>query len=67
MTDDLAWRMPVRELERHPVYGPRLAAKVAEICGDSPDRWRAFAAAWGTQTQLLTTTLFKRIEAARGD
>ncbi|WP_199746699.1 MULTISPECIES: hypothetical protein [unclassified Amycolatopsis] len=65
MTDELAWRMPVRDLERHPVYGPRLAAKVAEICGDSPGRWEAFAAAWRTQTQLLATTLFKRIEAGR--
>ncbi|WP_370936450.1 hypothetical protein [Amycolatopsis sp. cg13] len=62
MTDEFAWRMPVREIERHPVYGPRLAAKVIEICGDSPSRWQALAAAWGAQTQLLTSTLFKRIE-----
>lgn len=62
MTDELAWRMPMREIERHPVYGPRLAAKVVDICGDSPSRWQALAAAWGTQTQLLASSLFKRIE-----
>ncbi|MGW7535830.1 hypothetical protein [Amycolatopsis sp. NPDC054798] len=62
MTDDLAWRLPVRDIERHPVYGPRLAARVAEICGDSPSRWQAFAAAWGEPTQLMASTLFKRIQ-----
>jgi hypothetical protein len=65
LADELAWRLPVRALERHPVYGPRLAAKVAGICGDSTGCWQAFDAAWRTQTQLLATSLFKRIEAGR--
>lgn len=43
MTDDLAWRLPVHALENHPVYGPRLAARIAQICGDSPERWKALA------------------------
>jgi hypothetical protein len=61
MTDELAWTLPVKELERHPVYGPKLAAKVAELCGNSPSRWRTLAESWGQPTQLRTSTLFKRI------
>ena len=40
MTDDLAWRLPVKSLESHSVYGPRLAAQIAKICDDSPARWQ---------------------------
>jgi hypothetical protein len=64
MTDELAWRLPVQELERHPVYGPRLAAEVAAICGESAGRWQAFTRSWAQPTQLLATTLFKRLEEA---
>ncbi|MGP4019131.1 hypothetical protein [Saccharopolyspora sp. 5N708] len=64
MTDELAWRLPVQELERHPVYGPRLAAEITEICGNSPSRWQVFADSWARPTQLLATTLFKRLKAA---
>lgn len=64
MTDDLAWRLPVQDLERHPVYGPRLATKVAKICGNSPARWQAFTQNWAQPNQLLATTLFKRLEEA---
>jgi hypothetical protein len=61
MTDDLAWRLPVKSLESHPVYGPRLAAQIAEICGDSPTRWREFVNSWSQPTQLLASSLFKRL------
>ncbi|WP_112231449.1 NUDIX domain-containing protein [Lentzea atacamensis] len=65
MTDDLAWRVAVQDLERHPVYGPRLAAKVAAICGTSPSRWKALAAnSTMSHSQLLAATLFSRLEAA---
>ena len=63
MKEDVAWRLPVQDLERHPHYGPRLAAKVAEICGSSAGRWQAFAQFWSQPTQLLAATLFKRLEA----
>jgi hypothetical protein len=46
ITDDLAWRVPAKTLASHPVYGPRLAAHITEICGDSPARWREFSSAW---------------------
>ena len=62
MTDDLAWRLPVKALENHPVYGPRLAAEIAMICGSSPTRWEELARAWSRQpTQLLAVNLFKRL------
>jgi hypothetical protein len=61
MTDELAWTLPVKELEEHPVYGPRLAAKVAELCGDSPSRWQVFAELYSRSTQFLAKNLFKRI------
>ena len=62
MTDDLAWRLPVKALENHPVYGPRLAAEIAMICGSSPARWEELARAWSRQpTQLLAVNLFKRL------
>ncbi len=65
ITDDLAWRVPVKTLEGHPVYGPRLAAQIAEICGDSPARWQEFVSSWGNQsTQLLASSLFKRLRKA---
>jgi len=62
MIDDLAWRLPVKALENHPVYGPRLAAEIAMICGSSPARWEELARAWSRQpTQLLAVNLFKRL------
>lgn len=62
MTDDLAWRLPVKALENHPDYGPRLAAEIAMICGSSPARWEELARAWSRQpTQLLAVNLFKRL------
>jgi hypothetical protein len=64
MTDDLAWRLPVKSLESHPVYGPRLAAQIAEICGDSPARWQEFVNSWSQPTQLLASSLFKRLRKA---
>jgi hypothetical protein len=64
MTDDLAWRLPVKFLEDHPVYGPRLAAHIAEICGDSPARWQEFVNSWSQPTQLLASSLFKRVRKA---
>ena len=64
MTDDLAWRLPVKSLESHPVYGPRLAAQIAEICGDSPIRWQEFVSSWSQPTQLLASSLFKRLRKA---
>jgi hypothetical protein len=64
MTDDLAWRLPVKSLESHPLYGPRLAAQIAEICGDSPIRWREFVNSWSQPTQLLASSLFKRLRRA---
>jgi hypothetical protein len=64
MTDDLAWRLPVKSLESHPVYGPRLAAQIAEICGDSPVRWQEFVSSWSQPTQLLASSLFKRLRKA---
>jgi hypothetical protein len=67
MTDDLAWRVPVTTLEAHPVYGPRLAAQIAEICGDSPARWQELVSSWSHQsTQLLPSSLFKRLRKAAG-
>ena len=62
MTDDLAWRLPVQVLENHPVYGPRLAARIAEICGDSSERWKTLAISWAQPTQLLASSLFKRLQ-----
>lgn len=68
MTDELAWQLPVKALEDHPVYGPRLAAHVARICGNSPSRWQTFADSWSQPTQLLASTLFKRLrETSQGD
>ena len=67
MTDELAWQLPVRDLEYHPVHGPRLAAHVARICGDSPSRWQTFADSWSQPTQLLASTLFKRLRETRPD
>lgn len=67
MTDDLAWRLPVQELEQHPKYGPRLAAEVARLCGTSQSRWQAFGQSWNQPTQLLAATLFKRLQAAGAD
>jgi hypothetical protein len=65
ITDDLAWRVPVKTLEGHPVYGPRLAIQIAEICGDSPARWQELASSWSRQpTQLLASSLFKRLRKA---
>jgi len=64
ITDDLAWRVPVKSLEGHPVYGPRLAAQIAEICGDSPARWQEFVTSWSQPTQLLASSLFKRLRKA---
>jgi hypothetical protein len=61
MTDELAWTLPVKELERHPVYGQKLAAKVAGLCGNSSSRWKALVESWGQPTQLRASTLFKRI------
>lgn len=66
MTDELAWTLPVKDLERHPIYGPKLAMKVAELCGSSSSRWRILAESWGQPTQLRVSTLFKRILAADG-
>jgi hypothetical protein len=64
MTDDLAWHLPVKSLESHPVYGPRLAAQIAKICDDSPARWQEFVSSWIQPTQLLASTLFKRLRKA---
>jgi hypothetical protein len=64
MTDGLAWRLPVKSLEGHPVYGPRLAAQIAEICGDSLARWQEFVRSWSQPTQLLASSLFKRLREA---
>jgi hypothetical protein len=61
MTDELAWQLPVKALEDHPVYGPRLAAQVTQICGNSPSRWQTFAESWSQPTQLLASTLFRRL------
>jgi hypothetical protein len=67
ITDDLAWRVPVKTLEGHPVYGLRLAVQIAEICGDSPARWQELASSWSHQpTQLLASSLFKRLRKAAG-
>lgn len=67
MTDDLAWRVLVQALENHPVYGPRLAARIAQICGDSPERWKALASSWAQPTPLLlASTLFKRLQQVKG-
>lgn len=59
MTDDLAWRLPVKSLEGHPVYGSRLAAQIADICGDSPVRWQEFVNSWSQPTQLLASSLLQ--------
>jgi hypothetical protein len=67
MTDELAWQLPVKALEDHPVYGPRLAAHVAQICGNSPSRWQTFADSWSQPTQLLASTLFKRLRETSPD
>jgi hypothetical protein len=64
MTDDLAWKLPVRCLESHPVYGPRLAAQIAEICGNSPARWQELVNSWSQPTQLLASSLFNRLRKA---
>jgi len=65
MTDDLAWRVPITSLESHPVYGPRLAAQIAEICGDTPARWQEFARSWSQPNPLLqASSLFKRLRKA---
>lgn len=67
MTDELAWQLPAKALEDHPVYGPRLAAHVAHICGNSPSRWQTFADSWSQPTQLLASTLFKRLRETSTD
>jgi hypothetical protein len=67
MTDELAWQLPVKALEDHPVYGPRLAAQVAQICGNSPSRWQTLAESWSQPTQLLASTLFKRLRQTNSD
>jgi hypothetical protein len=41
-TEDLAWRLPIVDLEQHSVWGTRVANKIVEICGDSPARWQEF-------------------------
>jgi hypothetical protein len=64
MTDELAWTLPVKDLERHSVFGPKLAVKIADLCGNSSSRWQALAESWAQPTQLLASTLFKRILAA---
>jgi hypothetical protein len=64
ITDDLAWRIPVKSLEGHPIYGPRLAAQIAEICGDSPACWQEFVSSWSQSTQLLASSLLKRLRKA---
>ena len=64
MTNDVAWCLPVKSLEGHPVYGPRLAAQIAGICGDSPARWQEFVNSWSQPTQLLASSLFKRLRKA---
>jgi hypothetical protein len=64
MTDDLAWRVPIKSLERHPVHGPRLQAQIAKICGDSPARWQESASSWSQPNQLLASSLFKRLRKA---
>jgi hypothetical protein len=53
------------DLEQHPIYGPRLAHKITDICGDSTARWQEFANSWAQPTQLLAATLFKRLERRR--
>jgi len=67
MTDELAWQLTVKALEDHPVYGPRLAAQVTQICGNSPSRWQTFAESWSQPTQLLASTLFKRLRQTSSD
>jgi hypothetical protein len=62
MTDDIAWRLPVQTLESHPLYGPRLAAHISKICGDSPERWAVLVTSWRQPTQLLASSLFKRLQ-----
>ena len=65
LTDDLAWQVRVSALEGHPVFGPKLAANIAEICGDSPACWQELFRSWNqTPTQLLVSTLFKRLRNA---
>ncbi|MEV6828437.1 hypothetical protein [Amycolatopsis sp. NPDC051102] len=63
MTDELAWRLPVQDLEGHPRYGPLLAAKIKEICGDSTECWHMVSESLRRSTQLLATTLISRVEA----
>jgi hypothetical protein len=41
--------------------------RIAEICGDSPARWQELASSWSHQpTQLLASSLFKRLRKAAG-
>ncbi|MDI5979294.1 hypothetical protein [Amycolatopsis magusensis] len=61
-TEDVAWRLPIVDLEQHPVWGDRLADRIIELCGDSPARWQEFSRSWGQPTQLLADTLFSRLE-----
>ncbi|MGK3206012.1 hypothetical protein [Amycolatopsis sp. MEPSY49] len=63
MTDEQAWRLPVQDLQGHPRYGPLLAAKIKEICGDSAERWHVVSESLGRSNQLLVTTLVSRVEA----
>jgi hypothetical protein len=67
MTDELAWQLPVKALENHPAYGPRIAAYVAQICGNSASRWQTLADSWAQPTQLRASTLFKRLRATKTD
>ncbi len=67
MTDELAWHLPVQALENHPVYGSRLAAHVTKICANSPSRWQTFADSCSQPTQLLASTLFRRLRETNTD
>lgn len=61
-TEDLVWRLPIVDVERHAVWGPLLAEKIVEICGESSARWQEFARSWNQPTQLRASTLFTRLE-----
>jgi hypothetical protein len=61
-TEEVAWQLPVVDLERHPLWGDRLADRIVATCGDSPARWQELTRSWGHPTQLLTATLLKRLE-----
>jgi len=61
-TEGVAWQLPVPDLERHPVWGDRLADRIVATCGDSPARWQELTRSWGYPTQLLAATLLTRLE-----